>query len=66
MFSDSDEGGGDRRWSELRHDLLAVEERTSGWLPDIQLATLMRTNMQVESLQTIFTFARKKYNFHIS
>ena len=49
MFSDSDEGGGDRSWSELRHDLLAVEERTSGWLPDIQLATLMRTNMQVRS-----------------
>ena len=48
MFSDSDEGG-DRSWSELRHDLLAVEERTSGWLPDIQLATLMRTNMQVRS-----------------
>ena len=47
MFSDSDEGGGDRRWSELRHDLLSVEERSSGWLPDIQLTRLMRTNMQV-------------------
>lgn len=47
MFSDSDEGGGDRRWSELRTDLLAVEERTPGWLPDIQLAVLMRTNMPV-------------------
>ena len=49
MFSDSDteKGGGERRWSELRHELLGVEERTSGWLPNIQLAKLMRTNMQV-------------------
>ena len=49
MFSDSDEGGGDRKWSELRTDLLAVEERTPGWLPDIQLAALLRSNMQVGS-----------------
>ena len=57
MFSDSDEGGGDRRWSELRTDLLAVDERTPGWLPDIQLAALLRTNMQVgvvQSMQRIF------------
>ena len=56
MFSDSDEGGGDRRWSELRTDLLAVDERTPGWLPDIKLAALLRTNMQVgvQSMQGIF------------
>ena len=58
MFSDSDEGGGDRSWSELRHDLLAVEERTSGWLPDIQLATLMRTNMQVMSEDLTFNISK--------
>ena len=56
MFSDSDEGGGDRKWSELRTDLLAVDERTPGWLPDIKLAALLRTNMQVgvQSMQGIF------------
>ena len=64
MFSDSDEGGGDRRWSELRTDLLAVEERTPGWLPDIQLAALLRTNMQVgvQSMQRIFPV--QKVSFH--
>ena len=32
--------------SDLRHELLVVEDRSAGWCPDIQISQLLRTNMQ--------------------